>query len=171
VLPNEQDSSTTHSAALPHVHPFAPPPMSKPARPHLVRLLIAAAKAAPTPPVGPALGARGVRSMDFCKEFNARTAHISPGVPIPTLITIQPDRSFTFVTKSPPVSYFLKKAACIEKGTGRPGHETVGTISLKHVYEIAKIKATDEHLRHLGLEAIASTIIGSARTLGVRVVP
>src|SRR6266478_1541947 len=132
------------------------------------RLLIAAAKAAPTPPVGPALGARGVRSMDFCKEFNARTAHISPGVPIPTMITIQPDRSFTFVTKTPTVSYFLKKAACIEKGTGRPGHETVGTVSLKHVYEIAKIKATDEHLGHLGLEAIASTIIGSARTLGVR---
>ncbi len=87
------------------------------------------------------------------------------------MITIQPDRSFTFVTKTPTVSYFLKKAACIEKGTGRPGHETVGTVSLKHVYEIAKIKATDEHLGHLGLEAIASTIIGSARTLGVRVVP
>jgi large subunit ribosomal protein L11 len=140
-------------------------------RPHFVRLLIAAGKAAPTPPVGPALGARGVRSMDFCKEFNARTAHISPGVPIPTVINIQPDRSFTFVTKTPTVSYFLKKAACIEKGTGRPGHETVGSISLKHVYEIAKIKATDEHLKHLELEAIASTIIGSARTLGVRVVP
>ncbi|KAI0303165.1 ribosomal protein L11, RNA binding domain-containing protein [Russula brevipes] len=141
------------------------------AKPQLVRLLIAASKAAPTPPVGPALGARGVRSMDFCKEFNARTAHISPGVPIPTVITIQPDRSFTFVTKTPTVSYFLKKAACIEKGTGRPGHETVGTVSLKHVYEIAKIKATDEHLKHLRLEAIASTIIGSARTLGVQVVP
>jgi large subunit ribosomal protein L11 len=135
------------------------------------RLLIAAGKAAPTPPVGPALGARGVRSMDFCKEFNARTAHISPGIPIPTVITIQPDRSFTFVTKTPTVSYFLKQAANIEKGTGRPGHETVGTVSLKHVYEIAKIKATDEHLKHLRLEAIASTIVGSARTLGVQVVP
>jgi len=141
------------------------------ARPCRQRLLIAAGKAAPTPPVGPALGARGVRSMDFCKEFNARTAHISPGVPIPTVITIQPDRSFTFVTKTPTVSYFLKKAAGMEKGTGRPGHETMGTVSLKHVYEIAKIKAADEHLRHLRLEAIASTIIGSARTLGVQVVP
>ena len=135
------------------------------------RLLIAAGKAAPTPPVGPALGARGVRSMDFCKEFNARTAHISPGTPIPTMITIQPDRTFTFITKTPTVSYFLKKAANIEKGTGRPGHETVGAVSLKHVYEIAKIKATDEHLKHLRLEAIASTIVGSARTLGVQVVP
>jgi large subunit ribosomal protein L11 len=135
------------------------------------RILIPAGKAAPTPPVGPALGARGVKSMDFCKEFNARTAHVEPGTPTPTLITIQPDRTFTFITKTPPTSYFLKKAAGIEKGTGKPSHETVGTISLKHVFEIAKIKATDEHLKHLRLEAIASTIVGSARTLGVQVVP
>ena len=121
--------------------------------------------------MGPALGARGVKSMDFCKEFNARTAHIEPGVPTPTLITIQPDRTFTFITKTPPTSYFLKKAAGIEKGTARPGHDFVGTVSLKHVYEIAKIKATDEHLKHLRLEAIASTVIGSARTLGIQVVP
>ncbi|KZV69149.1 ribosomal protein L11 [Peniophora sp. CONT] len=141
------------------------------ARAQVVRILIAAGKAAPTPPVGPALGARGVKSMDFCKEFNARTAHIAPGVPTPTLITIQPDRTFTFVTKTPPVAYFLKKAAGIEKGTGKPGHETVGTVSLKHVYEIAKIKATDAHLKHLRLEAIASTIVGTARTLGIQVVP
>ena len=109
--------------------------------------------------------------MDFCKEFNARTAHLQPGIPTPTLITIQPDRSFTFVTKTPPVSYILKQAAGIEKGTARPSHDIVGTVSLKHVYEIAKIKATDQHLQHLPLEAIASTIVGSARTLGVQVVP
>ena len=109
--------------------------------------------------------------MDFCKEFNARTAHIEPGIPTPTLITIQPDRTFTFVTKTPPTSYFLKKAANVEKGTGKPGHEVVGTISLKHVFEIAKIKATDDHLRHLRLEAIASTVVGTAKTLGIRVVP
>ncbi|KAH8106206.1 mitochondrial ribosomal protein L11 [Cristinia sonorae] len=147
--------------------------MSKSAlqRSQVVRVLISAGKAAPTPPVGPILGARGVKSMDFCKEFNARTAHIESGVPTPTLITIQPDRTFTFVTKTPPTAYFLKKAAGIEKGTGKPGHEVVGTVSLKHVYEIAKIKATDEHLKHLRLEAIASTIIGTARTLGVQVVP
>ncbi|TFY69433.1 hypothetical protein EVG20_g3151 [Dentipellis fragilis] len=144
---------------------------AKNAKAQVVRILIAAGKAAPTPPVGPALGARGVKSMDFCKEFNARTAHIEPGVPTPTLITIQPDRTFSFVTKTPPASYFLKKAAGIEKGTGRPGHEYVGTVSLKHVYEIAKIKATDDHLKHLRLQAIASTIIGTARTLGVQVVP
>ncbi|PCH41435.1 mitochondrial ribosomal protein L11 [Wolfiporia cocos MD-104 SS10] len=141
------------------------------ARAQVVRILVGAGKAAPTPPIGPALGARGVKSMDFCKEFNARTAHIEPGIPIPTLITVQPDRSFTFITKTPPTAYFLKKAAGVEKGTGRPGHEIVGTVSLKHVYEIAKIKATDEHLKHLRLEAIASTIIGTAKTLGIQVVP
>ncbi|KIY49547.1 mitochondrial ribosomal protein L11 [Fistulina hepatica ATCC 64428] len=141
------------------------------AKAQVVRLVVAAGKAAPTPPVGPALGARGVKSMDFCKAFNAQTAHIEPGVPIPVLITVQPDRTFSFVTRSPHVSYFLKKAAGIEKGTGKPGHETVGTISLKHVYEIAKIKQTDEHMRHLELEAIARTIVGSAKSLGIAVVP
>ncbi|KLO12836.1 mitochondrial ribosomal protein L11 [Schizopora paradoxa] len=140
------------------------------ARAQVVRILIPACKAAPTPPVGPALGARGVKSMDFCKEFNAKTAHIEPGVPTPTLITIQPDRTFTFITKTPPVSYFLKKTAGIEKGSGKPGQGIIGTISLKHVYEIAKIKATDDHLKHLRLEAIASTVIGSARSLGLQVV-
>lgn len=109
--------------------------------------------------------------MDFCKEFNARTAHIEPGVPIPTLITVQPDRTFTFITKTPPASYFLKKAAGIEKGTGRPGHDISGTISLKHVYEIAKIKATDDHMKIIPLESIARMIVGSARSLGVQVVP
>lgn len=109
--------------------------------------------------------------MDFCKEFNARTAHLETGVPTPTLITVQPDRSFTFITKTPPTTYFVKKAAGIEKGNGRPGHEIAGTISLKHVFEIAKIKATDEHLKHLQLEAIARTVVGTAKTLGVQVVP
>lgn len=109
--------------------------------------------------------------MDFCKEFNARTAQIEPGTPVPTLITIQPDRTFTFVTKTPPVTYFLKKAAGIEKGAGKPGHEILGTINAKHVYEIATIKATDEHMKHLSLETIARGVVGSARTLGLQVVP
>ncbi|KAG9317205.1 hypothetical protein JVU11DRAFT_1398 [Chiua virens] len=135
------------------------------------RLLIGAGKASPSPPVGPALGARGVKSMDFCKEFNARTAHIEPGVPIPTMIHVQPDRTFTFFTKTPPTTYLLKQVAGLEKGPARPGHEILGTISLKHVYEIAKIKARDEHLKHLKLESIASTVIGTARTLGLQVVP
>ncbi|KAF7331937.1 54S ribosomal protein L19, mitochondrial [Mycena kentingensis (nom. inval.)] len=145
--------------------------MSKAARAQLVRLLVPAGKAAPTPPVGPALGARGVKSMDFCKEFNARTAHIEPGIPVPTLITVQPDRSFTFITKTPPTTYFLKQAAGVDKGAGKPGHETTGTISLKHVYEIAKIKATDEHMRHISMESIARMVVGSAKSLGIQVVP
>mgnify|MGYP001184937330 FL=1 len=109
--------------------------------------------------------------MDFCKEFNARTAGIEVGVPIPTLITVQPDRTFTFVTKSPPVSYFLKQTTGLEKGPAKPGHETLATISLKHVYEIAKIKATDEQMKHLPLESIARMIVGSARSWGIQVVP
>ena len=112
-----------------------------------------------------------MKSVDFCKEFNARTAHIEPGVPVPTIITIQPDRTFTFITKTPPTAYFLKKAAGIEKGAAKPGHEVTGTISLKHIYEIARIKATDDHLKHLPLQSIASTIVGSARSLGIQVVP
>jgi len=109
--------------------------------------------------------------MDFCKEFNARTAHIEPGTPTPTLITVQPDRTFTFVTKSPPASYFLKKVANIDKGVAKPGHEFIATISLKHVYEIAKIKATDANMKTLPLESIARMIVGSAKSLGVKVVP
>lgn len=109
--------------------------------------------------------------MDFCKEFNARSAHIAPGTPIPTVIMIEPDRTFTFVMKTPPAAYLLKKAANIEKGSGKPGHEWVGSVSLKHVYEIAKIKAADDHLRHLKLEAIANSVVGVARTLGIQVEP
>jgi len=139
-------------------------------RSQLVRLLLSAGKAAPSPPIGPALGARGVKAIDFCREFNARTAHLQPGIPVPTLITVQPDRTFTFVTKTPPVSYFLKKASGIEKGVAKPGHETNGTISLKHIYEIAKVKQTDAHLKHLPLESIARMVAGSARSLGLNVV-
>ena len=109
--------------------------------------------------------------MDFCKEFNARTAHITPGVPIPTLITVRPDRTFSFVTKTPPTTYFLKQAAGIEKGTGKPGSEVTGTLSLKHIYAISKIKAQDDHLKHLPLESIARMVVGSAKSLGINVVP
>jgi large subunit ribosomal protein L11 len=108
--------------------------------------------------------------MDFCKEFNARTAHIEPGVPVPTLITVRPDRTFSFITKSPPASYFLKQATGIEKGTGKPGHEILATISLKHIYEIAKIKAADDHMSHLPLESVARMVVGSARSIGIQVV-
>lgn len=136
----------------------------------LQRLLIPAGKASPQPPVGPALGAKGVKSIDFCKEFNARTAHIEPGLAIPTKIDIYPDRSFTFITKTPTTAHFIKKAAGIEKGSGKPGHSWVGTISVKHVYEIAKIKQADESMRDIPLESISRTIVATAKTLGIKVV-
>ena len=109
--------------------------------------------------------------MDFCKEFNARTTHIVPGTPIPTLITVAPDRSFTFIIKTPTVSHLLKSTTGLEKGAAKPGHETLATISLKHVYEIAKIKQTDAHMERLSLESIARTVVGSARSLGIKVIP
>jgi len=87
------------------------------------------------------------------------------------MITVQPDRTFTFITKTPTTAYFLKKAAGIELGAGKPGHEVAGTVSLKHIFEIARVKATDDHLKHLPLKSIASTIIGTAKTLGINVVP
>jgi large subunit ribosomal protein L11 len=124
-----------------------------------VRLLVAAGKASPSPPVGPALGARGVKSMDFCKQFNDKTKNIVAETPIPTVITIKPDRTFTFITKSPPTPFLLKRAAGIEKGA-----------SLKHVYEIAKIKQQDSNLKHLGLQSICGSIIGVAKSIGIQVV-
>ncbi|RSH91660.1 hypothetical protein EHS25_009029 [Saitozyma podzolica] len=119
--------------------------MSKAPVAQLVKIVVPAGKATPSPPVGPALGARGVKAMDFCKEFNARTAHLTPSTPTPTQITINPDRTFSFTFRTPPVSYLLKAAASIDKGSGSPGTSKVGTVSLKHVYEIARIKAHEYH--------------------------
>ncbi|KAG8756535.1 hypothetical protein FRC14_002954 [Serendipita sp. 396] len=136
----------------------------------MVRLVIPAGKASPSPPVGPALGAKGVKSMDFCKEFNAKTEHIEPGLPIPTKIHIAPDRSFTFAAKTPPVSYFLKKTAGIEKGSGKPGGAPIATVSVKHVYEIAKIKHIDSAHTNTSLESVVRGIIATAKTLGIKVV-
>jgi large subunit ribosomal protein L11 len=136
----------------------------------LVKLLVGAGKASPSPPIGPALGARGVKSMDFCKQFNDKTKNIITDTPLPTVITIKPDRTFTFVVKSPPTTYFLKKAAGITKGAQTPGTEVVGNVSLKHVYEIAKIKQQDQNLKHLSLESISSSIIGVAKSVGIQVV-
>lgn len=102
---------------------------------------------------------------------NARTAHLKPDVPVPTLITINPDRTFSFTFKTPPVSYLLKKAAKIDKGSGAAGSEIVGEVSLKHIYEITKVKCMDETLKALGEERVARSVIGSARSLGINVVP
>jgi len=157
------------------------PAMSKSTVAQLVKLLVPAGKASPSPPVGPALGARGVKAIDFCKEFNARTSHYTAEIPIPTLITIQPDRTFTFVTRTPPTAYLLKKAAGVEKGSGSVGPNSdgggsitggkVGNVSLKHVYEIAKIKMEDLETDGATEERVVRAVIGTARSLGIEVRP
>ncbi|SMN19804.1 similar to Saccharomyces cerevisiae YNL185C MRPL19 Mitochondrial ribosomal protein of the large subunit [Maudiozyma saulgeensis] len=149
--------------------------MSQAAKNSLVKLIVAAGQAAPSPPVGPALGSKGIKAIDFCKEFNARTANYEAGIPIPTLITVKPDRTFTFELKSPPTGYLLLKALGIEKGCGTPNQKakegTVGQLSLKHIYEIAKIKKTDQRHSLLEMESIVKSVIGVAKSMGIRVVP
>ncbi|KAK2738989.1 hypothetical protein FQN55_009645 [Onygenales sp. PD_40] len=142
-----------------------------------VKLIVGAGQASPSPPVGPALGSKGVKSMDFCKEFNARTAHIETGVPIPAFVTIRPDRSFSFELRTPTTSWLLLKAAGTElrkgrlRGTENPGTDFVGKVSLKHVYEIAKIKQSEVRLSGTSLEGLCKSVIAQAKTIGVQVVP
>lgn len=137
----------------------------------LVKLIVGAGQAAPAPPVGPALGSKGVKAIDFCKEFNARSAHYQPGTPIPVLLTVKPDRTFTFEMKSPPTAWLIMKAAGINKGTDKAGQNIVGKISLKHVYEIAKIKKTDERHKDVTLQAICGAVVLTAKAVGVEVAP
>jgi large subunit ribosomal protein L11 len=134
-----------------------------------IKLQIPAGKANPSPPVGTALGPRGLNIMEFCKQFNAATQSLEPGMPIPVVITCFSDRSFTFVTKTPPVSYFLKKAAGVEKGsqtTGRGG--PAGKVTVKQVREIAEKKMVD--LNASNVEAAMQMVKGSARSMGLEVV-
>lgn len=146
-------------------------------RDQVVKLIVGAGQASPSPPVGPALGSKGVKSMDFCKEFNARTAHINTGVPIPTRVTVRPDRTFSFELRTPTTSYLLLQAAGVKvvknklKGANRPGHETVGSVTLKHIYEIAKIKQSELRLSGLSLEGLCKTVIAQAKSIGVTVTP
>ncbi|KAI9889248.1 MAG: hypothetical protein M1814_005623 [Vezdaea aestivalis] len=144
----------------------------------VVKLIVGAQQASPMPPVGPALGSKGVKSIDFCKEFNARTAHIVAGVPMPTRVTVRPDRSFHFEVRTPTTTYLLLQAAKVPPGKGDkirgakfPGKETVGTVSLKHIYEIAKIKQSELRLSGLPLEGLCKSVISSAKTIGVAVIP
>src|SRR5205807_3192840 len=133
-----------------------------------IKLQIPAGKANPSPPVGPALGQHGVNIMEFCKQFNAKTqAQAAEGLIIPVVITVYSDRSFTFITKTPPASILLFKAAGIEKGSGQPNKNKVGKVSKKQVAEIAKIKLPD--LNCTTLEAAIATIEGSARSAGIEV--
>lgn len=132
-----------------------------------VKLQVPAGKANPSPPIGPALGQRGVNIMEFCKAFNAQTQSLEPGMPIPTLITVYADRSFTFVTKSPPASFFLKKAAKINKGAKAAGVEIAGRVTMAQIREIAEKKMVD--LNASDLDAAAQMIVGSARSMGLEV--
>ena len=133
-----------------------------------VKLQVPAGKANPSPPIGPALGQAGLNIMEFCKTFNAQTQKLEQGMPIPVLITVYQDRTFSFVTKTPPASYYLKKAANVEKGASATGKGTVGRVTMAQVREIAKIKLPD--LNTTDIEAAAKMIVGSARSIGLEVV-
>ena len=135
----------------------------------IIKLHVPAGKANPSPPIGPALGQRGLNIMEFCKAFNATTQNLEPGMPIPVVITAFGDRSFTFVTKSPPNSYFLKKAAGIEKGSQTTGKgSAVGRVTMAQIREIAEQKMQD--LNAKDIDGACRMLIGSARSIGLDVV-
>ena len=135
----------------------------------IIKLQVPAGKANPSPPIGPALGQRGLNIMEFCKAFNATTQNLEPGMPIPVVITAFADRSFTFVTKSPPNSYFLKKTAGIEKGSQTTGKgRPVGRVTMAQIREIAEQKMQD--LNANDLDGACRMLIGSARSMGLDVV-
>ena len=131
-----------------------------------IKLQIPGGKATPAPPVGPALGQAGVNIMDFCKNFNARTAK-DEGLIIPVVITVYADRSYTFITKTPPVAVLIKREAGIAKGSGEPNKNKVGSISMKQAEQIAKLKLPD--LNCQDLQAAVNTVLGTARSMGVEV--
>jgi large subunit ribosomal protein L11 len=133
-----------------------------------IKLQVPAGAANPSPPIGPALGQRGVNIMEFCKAFNAATTELEKGMPIPTVITVFGDKSFSFVTKTPPASYLIKKAAKIEKGSKEPGKLSAGTIARSKLAEIAETKMKD--LNANDLESATRIIEGSARSMGFDVV-
>jgi large subunit ribosomal protein L11 len=133
-----------------------------------LKLQVPAGKANPSPPIGPALGQRGINIMEFCKAFNAQTQEMEKGQPIPVVITYYQDKSFTFAMKTPPVSYFLKKAAKLQSGAKEPGKQTVGKISRDKVREIAETKMKD--LNANDVEAAMRMVEGSARSMGLEVV-
>jgi len=132
-----------------------------------IKLQIPAGKANPSPPIGPALGQAGVNIMEFCKTFNAQTSKLEEGMPVPVVITVYQDRSFTFISKTPPASYFIKKAAKLTSGGKKPGLEKAGTITADQVREIAQQKMVD--LNANDIEAAMKIIAGSARSMGVTV--
>ena len=133
-----------------------------------IKLQVPAGTANPSPPIGPALGQRGVNIMEFCKQFNAATQELEKGMPLPTVITVFADRSFTFVTKTPPATYLIKKAMGLKSGSKEPGKASAGTIARSKLSEIAQVKMKD--LNANDIEAATRIIEGSARAMGVQVV-
>jgi large subunit ribosomal protein L11 len=133
-----------------------------------IKLQVPAGAATPSPPIGPALGQRGVNIMGFCKEFNARTGDMDKGTPLPVVITVYQDKSFTFVTKTPPASFFLKKAAKLQKGSQNPGRDSAGRVTMAQCREIAEKKMKD--LNANDLDQATKIIAGSARSMGLEVV-
>jgi len=138
-----------------------------------IKLQVPAGRANPSPPVGPALGQHGVNIMDFCKAFNAETQDEEPGLPIPVVITVYADRSFTFVKKTPPTSVLLRKAAGVDKGSSTPNSRKVGTVTRKQLEEIARIKIqdlniTDREPTEADIEAAIRIVMGSARSAGIQ---
>ena len=132
-----------------------------------IKLQVKAGEANPSPPVGPALGQRGVNIMEFCKAFNAKTQEMEPGAPCPTVITYYQDKSFTMDIKTPPASYFLKKAAKVKSGANTPSRETVGSVTTKQLREIAEAKMKD--LNANDVEQAMKIILGSAKSMGIEV--
>lgn len=132
-----------------------------------IKLEIPAGKANPSPPVGPALGQRGLNIMEFCKAFNAATQSMDPGTPTPVVITAYADRTFSFVTKTPPASFFIKQAAKLQKGSSTPGKGTVGSVSMDQLREIAEKKMPD--LNANDVDAACRMLVGSARSMGIQV--
>lgn len=132
-----------------------------------IKLQVPAGAANPSPPVGPALGQHGVNIMEFCKAFNAQSQNLEKGTPVPVIITVYSDRSFTFVIKTPPASYMLKKAANIQKGSGVPNKDKVGKVTRKQLEEIVEIKKAD--LTCASTDAGVKTIAGTARSMGIEV--
>ena len=132
-----------------------------------IKLQVAAGSATPSPPIGPALGQRGVNIMGFCKEFNARTEKEVKGTPLPTVITVYQDKSFTFITKTPPATHFIKLALGIKSGSTKPGRESAGTITRSQLREIAEGKMKD--LNANDVDAAAKIIEGSARSMGLEI--
>ena len=133
-----------------------------------IKLQVSAGSANPSPPIGPALGQRGVNIMEFCKQFNAATQEVDKGTPLPTVITVYSDRSFSFVTKTPPATFFIKKAANLKSGSKEPGKISAGTIKRSQLAEIAQAKMAD--LNANDIEQATKIIEGSARSMGLQVV-